>query len=61
MKEETSVESTARQGKASPPSSPDDASASSRAGRNVPSESMIDQTLEQSFPASDPPSWTLGI
>jgi hypothetical protein len=23
-------------------------------------ESMIDQTLEDSFPASDPPSWTLG-
>ena len=25
-----------------------------------PLESMIDQTLEDSFPASDPPSWTLG-
>jgi hypothetical protein len=23
-------------------------------------ESMIDQTLEDSFPASDPPAWTLG-
>jgi hypothetical protein len=23
-------------------------------------ESMIDQTLADSFPASDPPSWTLG-
>jgi hypothetical protein len=24
------------------------------------SEQMIDQTLEDSFPASDPPSWTTG-
>ena len=29
--------------------------------RRTLSERMIDQTLEQSFPASDPPSWTLGI
>jgi hypothetical protein len=27
----------------------------------IPTETMIDQTLEHSFPASDPPSWTLGI
>ena len=25
------------------------------------SESQIDSTLEDSFPSSDPPSWTLGI
>ena len=25
------------------------------------SEAMIDQTLADSFPASDPPAWTLGL
>lgn len=26
-----------------------------------PTEAEIDDTLEQTFPASDPPSWTLGL
>jgi len=29
--------------------------------RQQPGESAIDATLEDSFPAGDPPSWTLGV
>jgi hypothetical protein len=28
--------------------------------KRVVSEELIDQTLADSFPASDPPAWTLG-
>ncbi len=34
---------------------------SRRSEPTIPTERMIDLTLDHSFPASDPPSWTLGI
>jgi hypothetical protein len=39
----------------------DEKKPSGRTGRSEAlSEEMIDRTLADSFPASDPPSWTLG-
>jgi hypothetical protein len=40
------------------PASPDDETASSE--DNPVSEEMLDKTLADSFPSSDPPSWTTG-
>jgi hypothetical protein len=33
----------------------------SKSARNEISEAEIDMNLAQTFPASDPPSWTLGV
>jgi hypothetical protein len=61
MKKETRIEDTTPRRNAEHRVSPQDAIVSTTAVRRIPSESMIDLTLDQSFPASDPPSWTLGI
>ena len=36
------------------------AGAAPQAGENEMSEAEIDRNLAETFPASDPPSWTLG-
>jgi hypothetical protein len=53
-------ERSRRQSRSEPFNRQSTSSPAQRSGKNSLAEELIDKTLADSFPASDPPSWTTG-